>query len=243
MFFIFVYDLFEFFFLVECVRLMLRFFVCVCVCVFRLWTYSWQHHLLKKSLVFPRVISAALSFCVNLFLGLLFSSSNTTLSWGDGWTNEQRVHSLGFLSHLQWQNSLKKIPSTEDPGRLQSMGSQGVTVSGTVARQAPLSMGSPRHEYWSGLPFPPPGDLPDPDIEPLSLVSPALTGGFFTTWATWEALRRGGTGLPTVYLRCPFFLSQPHSPVSFLRARMVTFLSVSPAQSLSQRGCSVIFIE
>ena len=38
----------------------------------------------------------------------------------------------------------------------------------TVARQAPLSMGFPRQEYWSGLPFPPPGDLPDPGIEPES---------------------------------------------------------------------------
>ena len=41
--------------------------------------------------------------------------------------------------------------------------------------------------YWSGLPFPPPGDLPDPGIKPSSLLSPALAGGFFTTSATWEA--------------------------------------------------------
>ena len=40
--------------------------------------------------------------------------------------------------------------------------------------QAPLSMGFPRQEYWSGLPFPPPGDLPDPGIEPESPVSPAM---------------------------------------------------------------------
>ena len=51
----------------------------------------------------------------------------------------------------------------------------------TVSRQAPLSMGFPRQEYWSGLPFPPPGDLPDPGIEPSSLASPVLAGGFFTT--------------------------------------------------------------
>ena len=50
----------------------------------------------------------------------------------------------------------------------------------TVARQTPLSMGFPRQEYWSGLPFPSPGDLPDPGIEPLSPASPALAGGFFT---------------------------------------------------------------
>ena len=44
----------------------------------------------------------------------------------------------------------------------------------TVALQAPLSMGFPRKSYWSGLPFPSPGDLPDPGIEPVSPMSPAL---------------------------------------------------------------------
>ena len=57
----------------------------------------------------------------------------------------------------------------------------------TVAHQAPLSMGFSRQEYWSGLPCPSPGDLPDPGIEPMSLMSPALADGFFTTSATWEA--------------------------------------------------------
>ena len=51
----------------------------------------------------------------------------------------------------------------------------------TVARQAPLSMEFSRQEYWSGLPCPPPGDLPNPGTEPVSLMSPALAGGFFTT--------------------------------------------------------------
>ena len=44
-----------------------------------------------------------------------------------------------------------------------------------------------RQEYWSGLPFPTPGDLLDSGIEPMSLASPALAGRFFTTSATWEA--------------------------------------------------------
>ena len=51
----------------------------------------------------------------------------------------------------------------------------------TVARQAPLSMGFFRQEYWSGLPFPTPGALPDLGIEPTSLASSALAGRFFTT--------------------------------------------------------------
>ena len=54
----------------------------------------------------------------------------------------------------------------------------------TVAHQAPLSMGFSRQEYWSGLPYLPPGDLPDPGIEPTFLESPALAGGFFTTSTT-----------------------------------------------------------
>ena len=57
----------------------------------------------------------------------------------------------------------------------------------TVARQAPLSMGFSRQEYWSWLPCPPPGDLPNPGIEPVSLTSLALAGKFFTTSAAWEA--------------------------------------------------------
>ena len=51
----------------------------------------------------------------------------------------------------------------------------------TVARQAPLSMGFSRQEYWSGLPFPSPGDPPDPGIKPMAPVAPELAGGFFTT--------------------------------------------------------------
>ena len=56
-----------------------------------------------------------------------------------------------------------------------------------VTFQAPLSMGFSRQEYWSGLPYPQGGDLPNPGIQPMYLMSPVLTDGFFTTGATWEA--------------------------------------------------------
>ena len=68
-----------------------------------------------------------------------------------------------------------------------------------VARQAPLSRGFSRQQHWSGLPCPPPEDLPDPGIEPSSFMTPALAGGFFTTSATWEAkfgFQRGGQRSP-----------------------------------------------
>ena len=61
----------------------------------------------------------------------------------------------------------------------------------TVARQAPQSKGFSRQDYWSGLPFPPPGDLPDPGIEPASLACPAMAGGFFCK----DGLLRYATGL------------------------------------------------
>ena len=59
----------------------------------------------------------------------------------------------------------------------------------TAAYHVHLFMGFSRQEYWSGLPCPLPGDLPDPGIEPASLMSPALTGEFFTTSTTWETQR------------------------------------------------------
>ena len=58
----------------------------------------------------------------------------------------------------------------------------------TVAQQAPPSMEFSKQEYWSGFPCPPPGDLPDPGIKPVSLTSAALGSGFFTNSATWEGI-------------------------------------------------------
>ena len=69
----------------------------------------------------------------------------------------------------------------------------------TVARQVPLFMGFSRQEYWSGLPFPPPGDLSDPGFKPVSLASPALVGRFLS-------LSQLGSPLSAVLLN-----SQPHN--------------------------------
>ena len=57
-----------------------------------------------------------------------------------------------------------------------------------AAHKAPLSMEFPRQEYWSELPFPTPGDLLNSGIKHVSLASPALAGGFFTTSITWEVI-------------------------------------------------------
>ena len=74
----------------------------------------------------------------------------------------------------------------------------------TVACQAPLSLGFSRQEYWSGLPHPPPGDFPDPGIEPVSSASPRLQTG----------------SLPTKPLRKPFLKNQFSSVQSLSRVRL-----------------------
>ena len=81
------------------------------------------------------------------------------------------------------------------------------------AYQAPLSMGISRKEYWSGLPCPPPGDLPKPEIEPyvLSLMSPALAGGFFTTSTTWKV---------------PFYWSLMQNGNNWLRNKLLAEVTV-----------------
>ena len=61
----------------------------------------------------------------------------------------------------------------------------------TVPHQAPLSMGFSRQDYWSGLPCPPPGHLPDPGIEITSAFISCIAGRFFTHWTTWEAPNQG----------------------------------------------------
>ena len=60
-------------------------------------------------------------------------------------------------------------------------------TSRTVAQQAPLSLGFPRQEYWSGLSCPPPRDLSYPGIKPTFLRYPALAGRFYTTSTTWKS--------------------------------------------------------
>ena len=62
-----------------------------------------------------------------------------------------------------------------------------------------LSVEFPRQEYWSGLPFPPPGNLLNPEAEPKSLASPTLPGGFFTTGATWKPSGRFSDSFPLLH--------------------------------------------
>ena len=71
--------------------------------------------------------------------------------------------------------------------KVTSVMSDSLRPYGLLACQVPLSTGFSWQEYWSGLPCPPPGNLPDPGIKSMSLTSPALAGRFFTTSTIWEA--------------------------------------------------------
>ena len=90
------------------------------------------------------------------------------------------------LSSVQFSSVIQSCPTLCDPMDCRP--------------QAPLSMGFPRQEYWSGLPFLSPGDLPHPGIEPRS---PALAGGFFTTEPPRAAHRHIGRQLQ-VWLELPW---------------------------------------
>ena len=94
--------------------------------------------------------------------------------------------------------------------------SDSFTTPQTAAHQAPLSMGFPRQKYWSGLPFPSPGDLLDPGIEP---ATPALAGRFFTTEPPGKSnagVTQDNSALPT---RGPLYdtsIPQPSAVISQL---------------------------
>ena len=114
----------------------------------------------------------------------------------------------------------------------------------TVAHQVHLSMGFSRQEYWSGLPCPSPSYLPNPGVKSMSLMSPALAGGFFTTSATWEALLSHNAGRT----RCQFcfftavswpknklyqiIYCKPHISPSSLLAMLWIFKSVCLSQTV-----------
>ena len=97
---------------------------------------------------------------------------------------DSSLHDLPCVPKGRLEQLLMKGEAAKKPLKARLKGSKKLIK--TVACQAPLSMGFSRQEYWSGLPCCPPGDLSNPGIEPTSLMSPALAGGFFTTSTPWD---------------------------------------------------------
>ena len=135
------------------------------------FAFAWEYicgHLEYYSQVIPE-------FPLNLFPSNL---CRMLPIWTD-WANPQELGSLGIASSdskyliILWGVS----PAVWWWWFSRQVMSDSFATPWTIACQAPLSMGFSRQEYWRGLPFPSPGDLPDPGIEP---ESPVLAGGFFT---------------------------------------------------------------
>ena len=114
----------------------------------------------------------------------------------------------------------------------------------TVIHQAPLSMGFSRQDYWSGLPSPPPGNLPDPGIESESFMSPAMAGRFFTTIGTWKALtftriainlKDRRTSLVVQILRLPCFYCREHGLLPNQGSRMPHGVAKKKKKIISSR--------
>ena len=119
------------------------------------------------------------------------ATHSSVLAWRIPWMEEPG--GLQFTGSQRvghdWATSLSLSPTTKylDVYVLSGFSCVWFSVTlRTIACQAPLSMGFCRQEYWSGLPCPPPGDLPGPGIKAKSLMSPASAGGCFTTSATWK---------------------------------------------------------
>ena len=100
-----------------------------------------------------------------------------------------------FISSVSWSNKCTWLNERSWYYRMCSVASVlfDSAMLWTLACHAPLSMEFSKQENYSGLPCPPPGDLPDSGIEPASLMSPALAGRFFTTSTTWEARDDAGS--------------------------------------------------
>ena len=134
------------------------------------------------------------------------------------------------------RNKLQKLTEEEETDNLNKQNwkwKDPDTTPWTVDRQAPLSMEFSRHEYCSGWRFPSPGDLPDPGLKLMSLVSPALTNRFFTVapsgkplGATAAAAAKSRQSCPT--LCDPIDGSPPGSPVpGILQARTLEWVVIS----------------
>ena len=107
-----------------------------------------------------------------------------------------------------------------------------VLTQWTVGHQAPLSMGFSGQDCWSGLPFPPPGHLPDPGIEPTSLTSPALAGGFFTTSTTIHNMKWSrGTGKDWTNYGMLSYINHPYLYIQNIYHRHWTIIIYRPLRS------------
>ena len=163
----------------------------------RMMYFNWKY-LYMYSRIVANLVTISTSRISSWFLNTVWLWEKPLGNW--------LFHSVGLIlprASLQSRDCRSKSPEANLKSPLARDGTSWALISvcapspfsrvrlfetwWTVARLSPLSMGFSRQEYWSGLPCPLPGDLPDPGIKPVPLVSPTVAGGFFTTSATGEA--------------------------------------------------------
>ena len=135
---------------------------------------SWGRGFLPSYLYSTHCLPCHLPACRHILYGL---PSHHPTDW-------RRSDFCGHHRHAllaPWQPPLPRCCSWQRSAALSRSVMSDSATPWTVAHQAPQSMAFSKHEYWSGLQFPPPGDPPNSGIEPMSPVSPALAGGFFIT--------------------------------------------------------------
>ena len=134
--------------------------------VFRRWSTIWDNHNQNNQSLCPWLAENLHHFFIHQ-VPVIHGPPP-----GSGPQGPRQMNLNPHPQGLCYAKSLQSYPTLCDP---------------VVALKVPLSRGLSRQEYWSGLPCPP----PDPEIEPMSLTSPALVGRVFTTSATWEVHFQG----------------------------------------------------
>ena len=145
---------------------------------------------IPKSLVYEAV-NACLSMVYkrirkanNLFPGMWILTQSKSLV--PLWISSSSPWLGGVSASLSWETGIRHLHKQSVHVLIHFGRVKLFATLWTIAYQALLSMGFSRQEYWSGWPCPPPGDLPNPGIKPMSLTSSASAGEFLTTSATWE---------------------------------------------------------
>ena len=155
---------------------------------------------LKSTVHFYFFHNLTLVYCAfpNNWLLTLTSFFVFSWRWYLGWQLQSfgRVNSVFLgISHVFRRCTRARVLSCSSHVQL-------CATPGTVACRAPLSMGFSRQESWSGLPCPPPGDLPNPVIKLVPFTSPASAVRFFTTSTTWGAHTEGIHVIKFLFISC-----------------------------------------
>ena len=160
-----------------------------CDCEIPVRARGWQPNRIHHGSELWPIRSLHGHLCKSCCFVFFLSAQHEGSEFPDLGLNRHPLHCKGKYYSLDHQASRCKFFHTQEKVSFRNISShvQRSATPWTLACYAPLSMGFSWQEYWTGLPCPSPGDLPDPGIKPVSLTFLVLVGGFFTTSTAWEA--------------------------------------------------------